>query len=165
MNIDKRLLEHIAEKVSQHKFTRLIDDISQLQYCSPKINQCSYCHMPHNRNECYTCYMSWCGREYFCAKPLDNRGVISVISTTSDDNTCGRGCIACYKKCFNCDQQGCGLKHIDCPIIRCYSCKKYACKSHHASERVQLDYQYGYNHLYIKRDDYRDEYYCNDCNK
>ena len=124
-NVDKRLLTYIANEVANHKFAKLIESIKKLDYST---NKCSYCKMPTDKRSCYKCEKVYCGREYYCEKPKDNKGFYNI------EDPCLRHsniCSACYSKCHiaNCNKVGCASDY-NCSIKICYTCKLPTCFLH-----------------------------------
>ena len=137
MEIDKRFINYIAEKVCEHNYTKLINDLTNLDY-SNNIKKCSYCNLPHDKKRCITCRMSWCEREYYCKKPTNYKGI--------DGKCCPEYpvCIGCFYKCYieGCNTSACAiLKENLCKVFRCYNCKKTVCKEH--APQFVIKYNHG----------------------
>ena len=150
-SVDKRLLHHIANEVADHKFTRVIGDLTKLQY-HKGIGRCDYCLLPNNRLRCHTCDRLWCHRDYFCERPQNNKGVMMSSCECGGDHWT---CVACYKKCQfeGCETKGCNQSHnAVCVVNNCYRCRKPTCRKHAPTVVIK---NYGY--------DETTWYYCEKC--
>lgn len=161
-------LDHLANKIAEHAYVRLIEDLKKDVYrndFSFRVQKCSYCKLPFNaefpRSSCFSCNGRWCGREYYCKMPENLRGVFNSDLTEPDPKYCRmpRDCLYCANVCSieGCDRKGCSAyAHCDdenCSLTKCYVCKKVVCILNHVGEAVKKNYGY----------DEPISYYCEEC--
>jgi hypothetical protein len=125
-------VNQVAQKSSVH--ARVIEDIQTLCKTSQthNISLCNMCTLPTNMRECNGCFVTYCGRDYFCKS--DKKGVFSCEINCSDcDNCHGKCCICGVISCLICTDHD----------IQIFMCSNITCENHcyceiHKEEALKL---------------------------
>lgn len=132
MSFCKGLVDFVVEKVCNHAYLRVLEEIKQLEFNvkDVSIEQCSSCHLPFQGSACQECNSTWCGREYYCKKP-----------TSGVFDKCLNACTDCLSTCHICNVQLCYFSFSCCNSglsrgAQCAACNKYTCVNDSESENT-----------------------------
>lgn len=136
ITMDKQLADYLFNRIYADKHTKLIEDLKNVVYPTYDFNvpRCTYCSLPFNGKMCVECGIAWCGREYYCPKPRDNRGVhiVDMLHNNKIQSICDHHLKKCYVE--GCEEQGLAtfVPRLEATINNCRDCPyvRATCQKH-----------------------------------